>query len=118
MAVHNTIIINGLLRESPTVTLPIDGSGAVTITQRNHVIETNGGAGSSDLKTINGGLAGRTILLRSANSSRNVVLKDAAMGGNLQLEGDFSLNNTQDTITLYYDGTNWLEKARRDNGAD
>jgi hypothetical protein len=68
------------------------------------------------LTTINGGLAGRTIVLRAADTNHTVVLKDAAMGGNLQLEGDFSLNNTQDTITLYHDGTNWLEKARRDNG--
>ncbi len=95
----------------------INIGGAITITQRNHVVETLGGNAFDDLIAINGGLAGRTIVLRAANTDHTVIVKDAAMGGNLQLEGDFSLDNSQDSITLFYDGTNWIEKARSNNGS-
>jgi hypothetical protein len=111
---NNTIVVNGVVQTSPTVTLTISAGGAITLTQRNHVVDTFGAAATDDLDTINGGVTGRTIVLRAANTNRTVVLRDGV--GNLKLESNFSLDNTEDTITLYHDGTNWLEKARRDNG--
>jgi hypothetical protein len=110
------IWVDGVRQASPVLELTI-ASGAITLSQRNHVIDTESDAPSDDLTTISGGITGQSIVLRAADTNRTVVLVDGAMGGNLQLKGSFSLNNTQDTITLYYDGTNWLEKARRDNGS-
>jgi hypothetical protein len=113
----NEIWVDGVLQTSPPLTLIVDPvSKVITITQRSHMVDTNLIPGDG-LITINGGAVGQTIVLRAASSARTIELLDAATGGNLQLNGNFLLNNAEDSITLYYDGSNWLEKARSDNGA-
>ena len=88
-------------------------AGAVTATGSFHEIDTQGDAASDDLDTINGGENGMTLIIVAANSARTVVAKDAT--GNLRLNGDFSLDHQNDTLTLIYNGTNWLETSRSDN---
>jgi hypothetical protein len=92
-------------------------SGAITITGDYHRIDTENNDASDDLTTINGGHDAMRLTLRAQNSSRDVVIKDGT--GNIQCAGDFTLNNTQDTITFIYDinTTTWLEISRSDNGA-
>jgi hypothetical protein len=92
-------------------------SGVITITSPYHRVDTEGDAASDDLTTINGGTMGQFLTLRAENGARDVVVKDGT--GNLQLEGDMTLNNVQDTITMIYDSnlTAWLEVARSNNGA-
>ena len=77
------------------------------------IVDTEGAAASDDLDTINGGDFGDITTFTCASSFRNVVFKDGT--GNLQLEGDFTLNNINDTITLLRTGTNWREVARSNN---
>jgi hypothetical protein len=55
------------------------------------------------------------IILQAAHTDRTVVVKDGT--GNLKLAGDFSLDNTEDTIQLIYNGSNWCEITRSNNGA-
>lgn len=92
-------------------------SGAITASRSYHVVDTESSGATDDLDTINGGGDGMRLVLRAANSSRTVVVKDGT--GNIQCAGDFSLDNVQDTIELIYDGTltAWLEVGRSDNGA-
>ena len=92
-------------------------AGAITATTSYHRVDTEADAATDDLATINGGTMGQYLTLRAENGARDVVVKDGT--GNLQLEGDMTLNNTQDTITLIYDSTltAWLEVARSNNGA-
>jgi hypothetical protein len=92
-------------------------SGAVTATRGYHNIDTEADAASDDLDTIAGGADGARLVLRANNAGRTVVVKDGT--GNIQCAGDMSLDNTQDTIELIYDGTltAWLEVGRSDNGA-
>jgi len=89
-------------------------SNAVTKTLSFHKVDTSGGA-SEDLNTISGGAEGDLLIIRAANDARTVVAKDGV--GNLALAGDCSLDNVQDTLTLIFDGTNWIELSRSDNGA-
>jgi hypothetical protein len=88
-------------------------AGEITVTGSFHEIDTQGDAASDDLDTINGGENGMTLIIVAANSARTVVAKDAT--GNLLLNGDFSLDHQNDTLTLIYNGTNWLEISRSDN---
>ena len=88
-------------------------SGAVTVTQGFHTIDTESDAATDDLDTINGGLTGDVIVLKSAADARDPTLKDGT--GNLALAGDFTLSDTDDTIMLIYDGTSWCEISRSDN---
>jgi len=79
-------------------------------------IDTEADAASDDLDTITGtNFAVGDVLIVSANSSsRTVVLKDAT--GNLQLSGDITLDNAQDTAALVWNGGNWLEVSNANNG--
>lgn len=90
-------------------------TGVVTVTQSYHTIDTESDDATDDLVTINGGTAGQVLTIRAINSARTVVAKDGT--GNLQIEGDMTLDNAQDTLTLIYDGSNWLETGRANNGA-
>ena len=90
-------------------------TGAVTITTAYHRVDTQSDAASDDLDTVSGGTTGQILVLRAENDARSVVAKDGT--GNLKLAGDCTLDNTEDTLTLIYNGTNWLELSRSDNGA-
>lgn len=81
-----------------------------------YAIDTEAAAATDDLDTINGGsYDGQLLVLRAANSGRDVVLKDAT--GNLRLTGDFTMTHAQDRIVLIYDGSAWCELSRADNTA-
>lgn len=77
------------------------------------IVDTEGGAATDDLSTINGaGMAGHSITLRAASVSRVVTVKDSTQ---LRLAGDFVMNSTNDTITLIWTGSQWFEVSRSDN---
>jgi hypothetical protein len=89
-------------------------SGIVTKTDVYHLIDTEGGAASDDLDTINNGVVGDILIISAKDDTHTVVVKDGT--GNLDLMGDFSLDNAKDTITLIYTGSVWLELCRANNG--
>tara|TARA_R100001082_G_scaffold2385_1_gene2089 strand:+ start:1314 stop:4013 length:2700 start_codon:yes stop_codon:yes gene_type:complete len=90
-------------------------SGVITITGSYHTVDTESDAGTDNLDTINGGIAGNIVTLTAVNSARSVVLTES---GNIKLGASTrTLDNLEDTITLVYNGSNWLEIAFADNGA-
>ena len=112
---HKTVFNNVTQPYANIGTLTI-ASGVITLRaslSKAIAVDTEGGAATDDLDTINGGTTGMEIMITSANSGRDVTLKDGT--GNLRLAGDFTLTSTEDIIGLYYNGTNWLEKFRSDN---
>lgn len=92
-------------------------TGAVTATGSFHTIDTESDAASDDLDTINGGTDGMFLTIMAEDGARTVVAKDGT--GNLQLSGDCTLDNAQDTLTLLYVAalSAWVEISRSDNGA-
>jgi len=90
-------------------------SDAITITTGYHLVDTESGAATDNLATINGGETGQILVLRSVNSGRDVTVKDST--GNIRLAGDFTLSTTDYTLTLIYDGGNWYELSRTGAGA-
>lgn len=94
-------------------TLTISG-GEITITESFHRIDTEGGAATDNLDTINGGSTGDLLILASIANARDPTLKDAT--GNLNLAGDFTLSTIADTITLIkFSNGWWYEISRSDN---
>lgn len=76
-------------------------SGAVTVTRNFHTIDTESGAASDDLDTINGLEVGALYLLQAEDSARTVVLKNS---GNITLpfgSSEFSLNSDADAALLF-----------------
>jgi len=92
-------------------------TGVVTATGAYHTIDTESDAASDDLDTISGGVDGAMLIIQAEDGARTVTAKDAT--GNLQLAGDFALDNRQDTLQLIYSGANaaWCEISRSSNGA-
>ncbi len=77
------------------------------------VIDTESAAATDDLDTINGGAIGQVITVISTNNARDPTLKDGT--GNLRLAADRLLDTVQDTCTLIWDGSAWLEISFANN---
>lgn len=102
------------LKDGGTKTI---AAGAISVgSYSSYSVDTEGAAATDDLDTITGGsLFNQVLILRAANSARDVVLKDGT--GNLRLAGDFTLTHSQDRIQLLWDGSSWVEMSRSDNTA-
>lgn len=111
-------VLNALtpLQQSKTI-----ASGVVTIEDGTNpvivlTVDTESAASTDDLDTITGGFAGQLLIVKAANDARSVVCKDST--GNLEMAGDFTLNNTQDScIFVSVSATEWHEISRTDAGA-
>lgn len=92
-------------------------SGAITVTQALHTVDTEGDAASDDLDTINGGTTVNMIVIKADNDARTVVVKHNT--GNIWLQGkaDISLDDLEDGLLLVWDGTKWFDIAAGGAGA-
>jgi hypothetical protein len=106
--------------KTPALTTPVSAaltiaSGVITVTGGFHTVDTEGGAGTDDLDTINGGVDGRILVLMAANGSRDVVVKNST--GNIKLNSDFTMDTQYDTLTLMYVNSLslWVEISRSNN---
>lgn len=88
-------------------------SGVITATSSYVQIDTEGGAATDDLDTINGGVTGDVLVLYSTSNVRDPTIKDGT--GNLRLAGDFVMSHTDDRIILLKQGSIWFEISRSDN---
>lgn len=86
-------------------------SGAITVTQNYHKIDTQSDAGTDDLDTITAGTnvaAGFVLHVRPESGARTVVLKNGTSGSdNLNIGTDITLDEEWKTYSLIFDGTNW-----------
>jgi len=88
-------------------------SGAITATKSFHLVDTEADAATDNLDTINGGTIGNILVLQSANSARDVTLRDNV--GNLRLAGNFTLATSAYSIVLIRRTTTWHELTRSAN---
>lgn len=94
-----------------TLDAAVIAGGVITATATYMTVDTEGGATTDDLDTINGHAMGRLLILRTLAGTKDVTLKDGT--GNLRLNGDCPLTNQNQTITLIGGAsTTWLEIAR------
>jgi hypothetical protein len=90
-------------------------TGVITASATNMIVDTEGGAATDDLDTINGGGNGDILLLRSTNSARDIVVKHGT--GNIYLNGqvDKTLSHGMDTLLLIRLGPDWGQLSYSDN---
>ncbi len=105
-----------LVYDSSTLTLT--AGGEITVTKPYHKVELNNqGNATENLVSINatGVVVGTVLVLQAFHTDRSVVVKNT----NFKLAGDadFTLDNTEDTISLIYNGTHWCELTRSNNNA-
>lgn len=80
-------------------------AGVITRDQSYMAIETQGGAASDNLDTIQGGEEGDILILEALNSTHTVVVKDGT--GNINGPGDVTLNHAEDKVMLIFNGSEW-----------
>lgn len=104
-------LIDSLEDNNAPATLTIS-VGAITRTQRRHIVDTEAQASTDDLDTINGFADGEELILRIANATRTVVVKSS--GGNIDMAADFTMNTLRHVLHLHYnaDALKWHEIAR------
>ncbi len=97
------------------IELTISG-GVVAKTKAYHKIDTEADGSPDALDTINGGSEGDILVIRAEHTDRTITVTD---DGNITLAGaaDFSMDSTNDTMMLIYDGAKWLELSRSNNDA-
>ncbi len=90
-------------------------SGSITISQNYHIIDTEGNSSTDELDTINGGQVGAFLIISSANSNRNIIVKHRT--GNIYLANaaDYTLSATENKLFLISDGINWYELGKNPN---
>ncbi len=89
--------------------------GIVPYTSGIMVIDTEASASTDDLDSISGGVEGRMLIIRAANSARTVVVKDVT--GNISLVADVTLDHTRDNLHLIYMDSIWCELGASNNAA-
>jgi len=91
-------------------------SGSINATKSYHNVDTEGGAATDTLTTINGGFEGMRLILNAKNSSRTVTINSS---DNIRLDvdkGDFSMTHELDKIELMYNRLGlWCELSRSNN---
>lgn len=80
-------------------------SGAITVTQGHHSIDTEADATDDDLDTINGGNAGEILLILPANDDRTVRIRHGV--GNIYLKHQtasqsYNFNSPQGSSGIFY----------------
>lgn len=109
-------LVNILAGAEPFVQLnlgtPVDltiASDTITIVQTRHRVDTQSGAASDDLSTINGGAEGDMLVLSIVNDARTVTIKHGV--GNVFLAGgtDAVLNDSDQVLVLYYVNAKWMD---------
>lgn len=86
-------------------------AGAITVSKTAHRVDTTAEGISSDLNTINGGVAEDVLFLRPESGARTVVLKHNT--GNIICPGgvDISLADAQDYAVLVFANAKWTVVA-------
>jgi hypothetical protein len=106
--------VNG--KFNTTATSVTISSGAITYSSAYMVIDTEGGASSDNLDTINGGVDGDEVSIRPASGIRNITIRDNISGGNILLKKnlDVLLDESYDMVTLKYRASDgyWFEVSR------
>lgn len=109
------LTVNGKFNTTPaTATI---ASGAITYSSAYMVVDTEGGASSDNLDTINGGVDGDEITINIGDVNRKVsIIDNDASGGNILLKNNINvlLDQTYDAITFKYRAADgfWFEVNR------
>ena len=104
----NDITGLGLLDFATATELTI-ATGAVTVTQSFHTIDTESDAATDDLDTITAsGTAGEVIIIHPANAARTIVLTHGVGNILCAAETEITLSDVHHYALCVYDGTNWM----------
>jgi len=90
----------------------VDAGFTLTWTSGYHIL-TGDAARTSDVTTAitDGAFIGQTLILQGTDDTNTIIIKN---GANTKLTGDITLG-ANDTLSLIWDGSNWVETAFSNN---
>lgn len=101
---------NTVLGDDPGFTIRTIADGAVAITPATRYLRL-GSASGDELRTITGGSRGQIISVRLSSNTATVPITTGT-GSNIGLTSAMSLSGANDTITLGFTGSSWIEVSR------
>ena len=108
----------GLSIRSSGSTVSISGAGSViSVSDRSYIRITSTGANTMTNPLTQGLVQGQVLVIEFAGSTNSATFTDDAAlsgGGNIRLNGNFTMNQ-YDSLTLIWNGTDWVETARSSN---
>ncbi len=112
-SIFDNVTINNILNTQPNPATILNDE--ITVAGSYMIIDTEGGAATDDLATINGGNDGDILIIRTTNNARDITVKHGT--GNIvlkPLEQDVFLDFENDRIVLQYKQSNnsWEEVSR------
>ena len=90
------------------------GIGEVTKTGSYHQIKAEIGS-SDDLDRILGGSEGDVLVMTPGGGHTITFVDSGASPNRLKLNGNFVADANQDSLTVIFNGTNWVELSRSNN---
>jgi len=109
-SIFDNVTINNRLNTQPNLATILNNE--IPYTGAYMVIDTEGGAATDDLATINGGNDGDILILRSTDNARNITIKH--LGGNIRTDTqeDVTLDLSSDIVTFQFRGSSWDMQSR------
>lgn len=89
-------------------------AAATTLAVTRSTVTLTGDAGGNTLATITGGVAGMELTLLFVDSLVTITDTAGATANSVNLSASFT-STAEDTLTLVFNGTKWLEKSRSVN---
>jgi len=86
--------------------------GAITYNNAYVLVDNEWWAATDDLDNINGGTAGDIIVLQPITDSRDFTIKHVTGNIRTKTQTHITLSNQNDTVTLMFDGAQWVEVSR------
>lgn len=112
---QTSLDIDGGLVVRPPANVLVNANGFnVAVGNRSYLVLNPGGANRTGLILAAGLQAGQVLVLRILEGQANSIALPDAVGSNVNLSGGWT-GNADDTITLMWSGTRWIELARSNN---
>lgn len=97
-----------------TITATTLGAGATTFAAVGEAMAITGDALGNTVDTITGGVTGQILILKFIDALVTVTDTAAATANTVNLSAAFT-SSANDVLTLFHDGTKWLELSRSVN---
>lgn len=104
--------VEGAIALRPSIPAAITANTTITVGNRSYIRLTHGANAATYTISLSGGLQdGQTLIIQFENVDGTHPFQFTD-GGNLMLSGNFVPNTSHSTISLIWDGSEWVETAR------
>lgn len=105
-------VMDGMYAQDSVSTLTLNAATTIAVTKNVHILDCDG---AETLTTITGGLAGAFLTFKFLDADVCTITDDDTGTANTIDISAAYLSTARDTLTLFFDGTSWVEVSRAVN---